>query len=193
MSVGTRITVEQYQAMEARGELEPRVELIRGEFVPRFADDPRMPMNPPHANTIIKLTAWSFEFTSRDLVEVAIQCSVGMPAYDSQPDPDVAWLINRDYSERLPTPEDVLLLIEVSDTSIYKDRGPKSELYAEAGIPDYWIADIPGRRIEVRRDPVGLEYRSITFYTPGQDVRPLAFPEIVLPVSRIFPDVAEGR
>ena len=191
MSVGSKITVEQYQAMDARGDFDPveehRVELIRGEIVPKFGEDPRMPMKHPHANAVNELNAWTFEVTRRDLVRVSIQCSVDIRELDSLIDPDVAWLANRDYSGRLPTVADVLLLIEVSDASIYKDRGVKSELYAEAGIADYWIADIPGRRIEVRRDPVGLEYRSVTVYVPGQEVRPLAFPDVVLPVSRIFP------
>jgi len=197
MSVGTRITVEQYQAMTARGDFEPReeyrVELIRGEIVPRFSDDPRTPMTPPHAYTTDLLAEWSFEVTSRNLVRLRVQSDISLPALDSQPLPDIAWLVHRDYSVQHPTALDVLLIIEVADTSTHKDRGPKSEVYAEAGIREYWIADIPGRRIEVRRDPVGLGYRSVSFHVPGQDVRPLAFPDIVLPVLRIFPQPKEGR
>ncbi len=192
MSTSVKITIEQFRAMIERGDFEPReehhVELIRGEIVPRFSDDPRTPMNPPHASTVDELGEWSFEVTPRDAVRIRIEGSVEIPALDSVPLPDIAWLVRKNYARQHPTPEDVLLLIEVADSSLARDRGPKLELYAEAGIRDYWIVNVRARSVDVYRDPQGATYRTRTTFAVGQEIRPLAFPEVVLPVARIFPD-----
>jgi Uma2 family endonuclease len=102
------------------------------------------------------------------------------------PEPDLAWAIRRDYSNRRPEPQDVLLVIEVSDSSLSYDRKTKAALYAEAGIADYWIVNVAARRVEVFRDPSGNRYESIVAYGPGEPVRPLAFPGLSLSVSRLF-------
>ena len=192
MSTSVKITVEQYEAMIDRGEFDPleehHVELIRGEIVPRFGDDPRIPMNPPHASKVDYAMEWSFESAPRELVRIRVQGSVSIPALDSVPQPDILWLARKDYSKSHPVPDDVFLLIEVSDSSIGKDRGPKLELYAEANIREYWIVNIQGRCVDVYRDPSGLIFRSVTTYIPGQEIHPLAFPDVSLEVSRLFPD-----
>ncbi len=92
------------------------------------------------------------------------------------------------YQQERPLPGDILLLVEVSDTTLKKDRGSKSRLYAKAGIRDYWIVNINDRCVEVHRDPEGSKYRSVTVYTPGQAIHPLAFPDVALEVSRLFPE-----
>lgn len=192
MSTSVKITVEQFQAMTARGDFEPReehhVELIRGEIVPRFSDDPRTPMNPPHAFAVDVLGEWSYEVAPRQAVRIRIEGSIEIAALDSIPLPDLAWLVRKDDSKQHPTPDDVFLLIEVSDTSLAKERGPKLELYAEAKIREYWIVDVRRRSVDVYRDPESLTFRSLTTYHSGQEIRLMAFPEIVLPVARIFPD-----
>ncbi len=192
MSTSVKITVEQFQAMTARGDFEPReehhVELIRGEIVPRYSDDPRTPMNPPHAFAVDVLGEWSYEVAPRQAVRIRIEGSIEIAALDSIPLPDLAWLVRKDYSKQHPTPDDVFLLIEVSDTSLAKDRGPKLELYAEAKIREYWIVDVRRRSVDVYRDPESLTFRSLTTYHSGQEIRLVAFPETVLPVARIFPD-----
>jgi Uma2 family endonuclease len=81
-----------------------------------------------------------------------------------------------------------LLVVEVSDSSLAKDRGLKAGLYASAGLTDYWIVNIPERTIEIRRDPEGGAYRSLVVLKAGDEARPLAFPNVVLPVTRLFPD-----
>ena len=149
------------------------------------------PINPPHDNTVDELNEWSTEepqVLPRGLIRVRAQGAISIPELGSQPQPDLVWLVRRNYSKTRPKPEDILLLFEVSDTTLSKDRGEKAELYAEAGIRDYWIVNINDQCIEVRRDPVGSTYRSITIYRPGQEIHPLAFPEVSLPVSRLFPE-----
>ncbi len=192
MSTSVKITVEQYEAMIDRGDFDPieehHVELIRGEIVPRFGDDPRTPMNPPHVDTVNELNEWSFEVAPRDEVRVSVQGSVRIPAFDSEPQPDLAWLVRRRYSKIHPLPEDVFLLIEVSDSSLRKDRGPKLELYAEAGIREYWIVNVRAQTVDVYRDPEGLIYRDVLTYALGQQIHPLAFPDVSLAVSRPFPE-----
>jgi Uma2 family endonuclease len=172
--------------MIRRGDFEPReehhVELIHGEL------SPMSPSNPPHNDTVDELTEWSFESLPRGAVRVRVQGSFGIPVLDSAPEPDVAWLRRKDYSTQRPLPEDVLLVVEVADTSLAKDRGLKSGLYAAAGLADYWIVNIPDRSIEIRRDPRAGSYASLVVLKSGDEARPLAFPEIVLPVARLFPD-----
>ena len=192
MSTSLKITVEQFEEMVDRGDFEPieehHIELIRGEIVPRFGDDPRTAMNPPHAMTADRVLDWTIDVVPRDLVLVRVQNAIRIPALDSEPYPDMAWLARKDYFKVHPVPEDVYLLIEVSDSSLRKDRGPKLELYAEAGIRDYWIINVQGRCVDVYRDPHGLIYRTIETYTVGQEIHPLAFPEVSLPVARLFPE-----
>jgi Uma2 family endonuclease len=94
----------------------------------------------------------------------------------------------RDYSVRRPHPDDVLLVIEVSDSTLCKDRTTKGKLYVRAGIAEYWIVSLRTRSVEVRRDPEGDAYRTVQTIKRDQQARPLAFPDVVLAVSRLFPD-----
>jgi Uma2 family endonuclease len=192
MSTSVKITIEQYEAMIDRGVFEPReahrVELIPGEIVPIDPRGPTSPTDPPHEDTVDELLEWSTEQPLRTVVRVRVQGAINIPELGSQPQPDLVWMVRRNYSKRRPTPEDVLLLFEVSDTTLSKDRGEKAELYAEAGIRDYWLVNINDQCVEVRRDPVGSTYQSLTIYRPGQEIHPLAFPDVSLPVSRLFPE-----
>lgn len=185
MSTTTRITMDQYDAMIRRGDFEPReehhVELIYGEITPMS------PTGPPHHDTVDELTEWSFEALPPKTVRVSVQGPIGIPALDSEPEPDIVWVRRQSYRVQHPRPADVLLVIEVSDSSLPKDRGLKARLYAEAGITGYWIVNIPDRCVEVRRDPRGDAYHSVAVFTIGDEVHPLAFPDIALPVARLFP------
>jgi len=186
MSTSTRLTMEQYDEMIRRGAFLPRkehhVELIYGEILPMS------PIGPPHNATVYELNDWSFEVLPRKAVYVGPQGAIGTPALDSEPEPDLVWVRRKDYRLQHPRPEDVLLVVEVADSSLAKDRGLKARLYAEAGIADYWVMNLQDRTVEVRRDPLGPAYRSVASFGVGEEVRPLAFPAAVLPVSRLFPE-----
>ncbi len=82
---------------------------------------------------------------------------------------------------------DVLLAIEVSLTSLAKDRGLKSAIYSGAGVPEYWIVDPRAQSVEVRREPGGGEYRSSRTYGAGETIRPLFSSGLEVEVARIFP------
>ena len=192
MSTFVRFSYNQYQEMIRLGLFEPReehrVELIYGEIVPIHGDSPMSPIDPDHINAVNELTAWSFEVLPRRAAVISVQNSIGLSALDSEPQPDLAWLVAKSYARIKASPTDVLLLIEVADSSLIRDRGVKSKLYARAGIRDYWIVDINHERIEVRRDPVGDTYQSVTTFKVGEQVHPLGFPDVSLAVARLFAD-----
>ena len=133
-----------------------------------------------HEVIVDRLTEWSVEHRPKDKIWVRVQNSIGLPELESAPEPDLVWVARRDYSAARPTAEDVLLVIEVAETSLAYDTGQKAELYAAAGIADYWVVDVAGRAIEVRRDPAGGRYRSLKTFTGDEEVRPLAMPDVAL-------------
>jgi Uma2 family endonuclease len=80
----------------------------------------------------------------------------------------------------------VPLVIEVSDTSLQYDRTVKLRLYARAGIPEYWIADVNTDTVEVYRSPSGERYANRQVLAHGESIAPLAFPDVVIPIQAIF-------
>lgn len=185
MSTAVQITFDQYVEMVRRGDFDAedahRRELIRGEI--RVMS----PIGDPHLEAVDELTEWSFETLPRRAARVRVHGTIGIAPLASAPQPDLAWLTRAKYGNRLPRPEEVLLLIEVADSSLAYDRGEKAALYAAAGIMDYWIVNIPEACLEVYRDPGPDGYRSMTVRLPGQEAHPLAFPNLALLVSRIIP------
>ncbi len=185
MSTTVRITYDQFEEMSRRGDFadsEDRYELLFGELC-------HMPLpDPPHEDVVDELAEWSFQSLPPGAARVRIQNSLGIPLVDSVAIPDVAWLRRRDYSAGRPLPEDVLLVIEVADSSLSRDRNLKARLYAQAGIADYWIVNIQDRCLEIRRDPEEEEYKKRFINRPGQEAHPLAFPDIALPISKLFPE-----
>jgi Uma2 family endonuclease len=184
MSVGLRITFDEYMEMIADGAFDAlrdrRIELIRGEL---------REMNPPgpdHSEAVSRLVEWSADQPIKNLVRVRVQDPIGIPKLDSAPQPDLAWVQVRRYSDRHPLPDEVLLLIEVADSSLESDCGEKAELYSEAGIQDYWVVSLPERLIHIFRRPqkTGFaEHRTAGF---GEEIRPLAFPQFALSVTELL-------
>jgi Uma2 family endonuclease len=111
---------------------------------------------------------------------------VRIPVSDSEPEPDLFWAVQGDYFKRHPEPHEVLLLIEVAESSLPIDRGVKLGVYAEAGIADYWIVNLIDQQIEVYRKPVGREYQDKAIFRGDASVSPLALPEATLQPSRLF-------
>jgi Uma2 family endonuclease len=185
MSTSTRITVAQYDEMIAQGQFEPReehhVELIEGEIIPMS------PIGNDHEIALDTLAEWSIREGPIDQIRVRVQNSLGISGLNSVPQPDLTWVRRRSYARGRPEAVDVFLLIEVADTSLSKDRGSKARLYARAGIADYWVVNIVGRTVEVRRDPEEGNYQSIQIFGPGDMIPLLAFPDIAFPVEILFP------
>ena len=185
-----KFDVHQYYAMAEAGILHPddRVELIDGEIIVMSG------IGPEHMATVDSSTEfWVIAVSGRAIVR--IQGSIRLDERN-EPQPDVALLKRRAdfYRSRTAGPDDVLLLIEVSDTTLRRDREVKLELYARFGVPETWIANIRARTIEAYTDPVDGEYATRRTFHHGQTVSPAAFPDIALPVSDVIgglPD-AEG-
>jgi Uma2 family endonuclease len=107
---------------------------------------------------------------------------------DTEPQPDVKILRRRSvpYKEREAYAEDTLLLVEVAESSLAYDRSTKLRLYAEAGIPEYWIVDCMAESIEVHKTPESGRYRDVTRVTGAATIALQAFPDVVLALADIF-------
>jgi Uma2 family endonuclease len=184
MSTATaHLTVDQFVKLLNRGHFgdtsDRRFELLFGEVV----EIP--PPNPPHEDVVDLLMYWSIANTSRKEIRVRIQNSLGIPELDSLPLPDVVWVRAKSYNRERPRIADLLLLIEVSDSSVSKDRNRKRKLYAQAGIADYWIVNIPKRQIEVFRDPQGDNYATKLTIRGDDELTPLCRPKAKLTLSEL--------
>ena len=106
----------------------------------------------------------------------------------SEPEPDIAILRWRDdrYAYAHPTPSDVLLIVEVGDTSADFDREEKLPLYAGAGVREVWLANLPAQAVEVYTDPLYGEYSARRVFGAGDVLTPTAFPDVRIPVSQIL-------
>ncbi len=178
-----RFSVDEYHRMADAGILRERrgVELLRGEIIEMS------PNNPPHAATVALLDdRCHLALTGRAVV----RCQLPIALDDwSEPEPDIALLRWRDdfYSVRHPMPEDVLLLMEVADSSLAYDRDIKAVDYAGAGIPEYWLWDLVHRLLLVHRDPTPNGYRQLLVLRGDDEVSPLAFPDLLLTPNGILP------
>ena len=161
------------------GEFEKRVELIRGEIVQMT------PINIAHANCVTLVTEWSFAVAPLDRIMIRTQNPVRIPASNSEPEPDVVWVIRKQYSQH-PEPRDIALIIEVADSSLAFDRTEKLQLYAEAGIPEFWIVNILDDQIEVFRKPAGRSYEEHSIHRGAAAIHPLSLPTATLQPSRLF-------
>ncbi|HEV2296619.1 MAG TPA: Uma2 family endonuclease [Tepidisphaeraceae bacterium] len=182
-----RWTRDEYYQMADLGWFEgQRVELIEG----RIVEMP--PQTEDHYATIHRTsTVLSDVFGEGHVVRSQAPMSVGVA---SDPEPDVAVVRGalEDFTEH---PTSALLVVEVSLTTLLFDRR-KAGLYAKAGVPDYWILNLPDRQVEVRREPIvddtkpfGFTYRTTTIYQPGETVTPLSAPSSPIAVNHLLPKV----
>lgn len=172
-----RFTVHDYHRMAETGILheDDRVELIEGEIVEMAAIGTRHFVCVNTLNRLLMRTVG-------DEVVVSVQNPVRLSEH-SEPQPDLAVIRGRDYRESLPTPEDVLLLIEVSDTTLVYDRSTKLSLYAQAGIPEVWIVDLTGETIELHTGPSEISYRHTERASRGETLTSAALPNVAISVD----------
>lgn len=184
MSATLHTSLDKYHRMIERGDFLPRekhrVELIHGEI------RDMSPISRWHRIVIERLTEWSYDVAPRSQVAIGVQVPITLVAQSSEPEPDLTWTRRADYTTPHPPAELVLLLVEVASSSLARDLGEKQSLYAEAGITDYWVVNIAERAIEVLRDPRGSVYATRAVFRSNEAVRPLMFPELALPVARLF-------
>jgi Uma2 family endonuclease len=168
-----RLDVETYGRMVASGALDGEpVELLEGWLVDMS------PHGPDHAEIIVDLT----RHLARAHARLHVQLPLEVPP-DSVPEPDLALVEGRSPGRH---PRTALLVVEVSGSSHAIDCGVKARLYAQAGVPIYWLVDVPGRSIEVRTDPGSDGYRACETYTEGASVPSPAAGVADLDVGSLF-------
>jgi Uma2 family endonuclease len=184
-----RWNYEEWDHMVATGVFEgKRVELIDGKIVDMS------PQLEPHTVAVMLATkAMQKIFKEpRFCVRAQFPMRVGN---DSEPEPDVA-VVRGSIREplKLGHPTTALVVIEVSDDSLRKDRGIKADLYAAAGIADYWIINLPQRQVEIRRNPArdtkgrfGFRYSHVEVFKSGESIAPLAAARRLIPTSDLLP------
>ena len=178
-----RWTVAEYHRMGEVGLLneDSRVELIDGEIVEMA------PIGSSHGGNVNRFIRL-FSKIVGDKAIIAAQNPVALGGY-SEPELDIALLRWRadDYVQSHPHPEDVLLLIEVSDSTLRYDHDVKIPLYAKNGIPEVWLLDIPNRQLEIYREPINGEYQQRDCRQTGK-IAPILCPDAVIDLAELFPN-----
>jgi Uma2 family endonuclease len=177
-----RFSAREYRRMAETGVLRPdaRVELLDGQIIDMS------PIGPLHGGVTKRLNRL-FTLAANGRWIVSTQDPVQLDDH-SEPEPDLVLLkpAPDDYTSRHPGPEDVLLLIEVADTSLPYDRGDKLPAYGRAGVPEVWIVNLAEEAIEVYREPHFQGYARVVVLRTQQCASPLAFPDVQLTVSDLF-------
>ncbi len=177
-----RFTVDEYRRMLESGILaeDDRVELINGEIVEMA------PIGSRHAACVRRLNNL-FSRQVGDRAVVGVQDPVRLDEY-SEPQPDLTLLRPRPdyYAGGHPGPEDVLLVVEVAETSAEYDRQIKVPLYARAGIREVWLVDLAASAVEVYREPTPEGYRQVRRFGRGETLSPAALPEITVAVDDLL-------
>lgn len=178
-----RFNVDDYYRMAEAGILaeDARVELIEGEIVDMT------PIGVRHALCVNRLNHLLSKLLAGEVI-VSVQNPIHLD-HHSEPQPDVTLLKLRDYShdQQHPGADDVLLVIEVSDSTISVDQKVKLPLYARAGILEVWIVNLQQDRIEVYAQPESGAYRIIQPMSKGQSIQLPGSPGITLKVEDVLP------
>lgn len=182
------INVAEFNRLVESGFFAPdeHVELMEGLLVKMS------PNSPLHRTTIYRL-ARALEQCIGERALVFTQSPVDLPAPRTQPEPDIviAKLSGDEYMTRHPRPADLLLVVEVSNTSLAYDRNNKQRAYAGAGIHEYWIVNLNDQILEVHAEPQmtsgGAIYRSKRTLSSEDEIAPIAFPECRVALKNIFP------
>lgn len=177
-----RFTTTDYHRMAEAGILgeDDRVELIEGEILEMS------PIGRLHASTVDRLNRL-FNRAVGDAAIVRVQNPIVVNDYN-EPQPDLTLLRPRTdfYAAGHPTPEAILLAIEVADTTVAFDRRVKAPLYARNGMPELWLIDLKRGHVVAFRDPTETGYATTQVFRRGEAISPVAFPDLVLPVAELL-------
>jgi len=173
-------TVEEFERAASAGTFgEPgRLEIIQGRITEK------MPEGGRHTGLRRRLARRLRAALEPDCF-VCEECPLRI-AFDGEPIPDVMFTRKEDYGDRHPTPTDVVLLIEVADSSVENDLGEKALLYAQAGIVDYWVVLAGARAIAVHRQPTPEGYQDVVRLAGTDTLSLLAMPEAAWTVNDLL-------
>jgi Uma2 family endonuclease len=180
-----RWTRTEYESLSAAALNEERLELVDGDLIDK------MGKKRPHVIALNLIRGWLVE--TFGLLFVNSEAPIDVAPDDNpsnEPEPDLI-VLKRNQSEFMrsnPQPGDLQLVIEIADTTLAFDLTTKARLYARAGIIEYWVVDVPGRRTIVHRDPQAGQYTSVVAYGDAESVTPLAAPAAELRVRDVLPD-----
>jgi len=179
-----RFTREEVERLAETGVFDgQRCELIDGDLIDK------MGQNPPHAFALQLLMRFLTGLFEGDLIRVQLPLEAAPGDRErSLPEPDFALLRERniEHRSRHPRGDEMLLVIEVSDTTAAFDRSRKATLYARAGVPEYWVLDLNARMLVVHREPDGTQYRQTFLHAPEEAV-PLPGRSETIRVADILP------
>ncbi|HXG68489.1 MAG TPA: Uma2 family endonuclease [Blastocatellia bacterium] len=175
-------TVAEYHRMMESGILseDDRVELIEGEIIKMS------PIGSRHASCVKRLNNLLNHAVGQTAI-VGVQDPVRLDEY-SEPQPDIALLRPRNdfYAHSHPTPDDMLLIIEVADTSVEYDRDVKLPLYAQAGIPEVWLVNLIRDAVEAYSQPVNGAYQMVREFQHGGTLTPETLPQVAFNVEDVL-------
>ena len=175
-------TVGEYHQMIEAGILaeDDQIELIKGEVVAMS------PIGSRHAACVKRLNRLFAERLGK-LALISVQDPIHLDEH-SEPEPDLALLQPRPdfYAQAHPEPEDVLLIVEVAETSTEYDRQIKIPLYAQTNIAEVWLVNLAAKLIEVYRQPAPAGYVQVEYLKHGQSLSPQAFPQVALVIAEIL-------
>ncbi len=161
-----------------------RYELIEGDLIDK------MGQNPPHAGTV----AWVFLWVAKTFASAAVRCQLRIEVASAdrernEPEPDCAVLAEPGpvYFQRHPRGDELLLLVEISDTTSRFDRTVKSALYARASVREYWVLDLPVRALFVHLHPSSGGYQQVTRLSEDETIAPDSRPDASVKVSELLP------
>jgi Uma2 family endonuclease len=178
--VTAKWSLQEYHRMIEAGLLDERkVELICGGIIEMS------PEGAPHSSSCSEIGEYLRRILG-DRAKVREAHPIILPN-NSEPEPDLAIVRTRStlYRDRHPYPEDIFWLIEVASSTLAKDLGLKKDLYADAGIEEYWVINLSESILVVFRDLTVAGYRSTTNFTSGL-ISPLAFPELVIDIQQLL-------
>lgn len=178
-----RFTAKDFHRMVEAGILreDDRVELLHGEIV----DMP--PIGPGHAAGVNRLLNVFLPLQGERKAIISVQNPIHLGEH-SEPQPDLALLKPRPdfYAQGHPGPREILLVVEVMESSAGYDREVKVPLYARFGIPETWLVDVERGLIEVYREPGSEGYRQVHTLRRGERLSPEAFPQLILTVDEVL-------
>jgi Uma2 family endonuclease len=181
MLVTAKWTIDDYHRIVASGVLAQRhVELINGDIVEMA------PEGEPHAYSSDEAGEY-LTYLLGFRAKVRQAKPITLPGSNSEPEPDIAVVqrLGRDYRQHHPYPENIFWLIEYADSSLKKDFEVKTQVYAAAGIPEYWVVNLKTLEVIILRSPTPDGYQSQETLPQGI-IRPLAFLEIEVEVGRLL-------
>jgi Uma2 family endonuclease len=169
--------------LEASGLLDQEsLELVEGELISK------MGKKRPHVSSFKRLHEWLVHVFGWRFVDAEAPIDVAPEDNPtSEPEPDLIVLRQDDsHFTSNPQPQDLRLVVEIAHTSLSFDLKVKAALYARAGVPEYWVLDVAGRRLLVHRNPQSGTYMDVAAYSEHESVSPLAAPQAQFRVADAF-------